>query len=209
MLQLKAIHTETFALLKEMAALPVLANFALAGGTALALQLGHRISIDLDFFTEDKFDGQTLSESLGDNFVLQDISTGENSLSCWVNYKQRCEVKLDLVRHKYRLLKPHIIVGDIQIYSVEDIAAMKLNAVANRGAKKDFYDIHALMGVYSLPELLDFFEKKYRNINSFTVVKSLTYFDDADIEPDPVSLNGMSWNQIKGDIVSNVKNGIV
>ena len=205
MLQLKSIPPETIPLLKELAARKDLGGFALAGGTALALQLGHRISIDLDFFTEDEFNGLLLCEALSGEFELQDSSTGLNSLSCWINYKQRSKVKIDFVRHNYKRLKPLINSGTVRIFALEDIAAMKLNAVANRGAKKDFYDIHALLRIFSLKELLGFFEKKYRNMNTFTVVKSLTYFDDADMEPSPISLNGISWEKIKVDIAAAIR----
>jgi predicted nucleotidyltransferase component of viral defense system len=99
-------------------------------------------------------------------------------------------------------------VGDIRLFSLEDIAAMKLNAVANRGAKKDFYDIHALLTIFSLSELIGFFEKKYQKMNSFTVVKSLAYFDDADLEPDPMSLMESPWDQIKVDIHQALRNSV-
>ena len=82
---------------------------------------------------------------------------------------------------------------------------MKLNAVANRGAKKDFYDIHALLSRFSLQELLDFFAKKYQTMNRFTVIKSLAYFDDADLEPDPMSLMAISWEQIKADMKQRLR----
>ncbi|RUM41001.1 MAG: hypothetical protein DSY80_09460 [Desulfocapsa sp.] len=208
MLQLKSIHPETFALLKELAAKKDLDCFALAGGTALALQLGHRISIDLDFFTSKKFEGRGLSEILAENFELRDCSTGLNSLSCYISYQQRSAVKTDFIRHNYPLLKPLITSEGIRIFSLEDIAAMKLNAVTNRGAKKDFYDIHALFNIFSLKELLGFFEAKYRNMNNFTVVKSLTYFDDADMEPAPVSLTKISWEKIKADIIATIRDFI-
>jgi len=97
-------------------------------------------------------------------------------------------------------LKSLLTTNGIRLFALEDIAAMKLNAVANRGAKKDFYDIHALLSRFSLPELLGFFEDKYQKMNSFTVTKSLAYFDDADLEPDPMSLMNLSWEQIKADL---------
>ena len=115
-------------------------------------------------------------------------------------------MKTDFIRHNYPRLKPFVTVGGMRLFSLEDIAAMKLNAVANRGAKKDFYDIHALLSLFSLPELLGFFEEKYQRMNSFTVTKSLAYFDDADLEPDPMSLMDITWEEIKADMKLHFRN---
>lgn len=205
MLQLTSIQPATLALLKELAARKDLACFALAGGTALALQLGHRISIDLDFFTDEKFDGQALSEVLGKDFELQNCSTGLHSLTCHIKYQRNDAIKTDFIRHHYPRLQPLITIEGIRLYSPEDIAAMKLNAIANRGAKKDFYDIHALLRIFSLKELLGFFEMKYSRKNPFTVIKSLCYFDDADMEPPPVSLTTTGWEEIKADIIAAMR----
>jgi len=199
MLRLKTIHQDTFELLKELFAGNDLNAFALAGGTALALQLGHRISIDLDFLTGKEFDSFALFERLSESFDVENSSTARNSLSLFIK-QQGSSVKTDFIRHNYPRLKSLLTTNGIRLFALEDIAAMKLNAVANRGAKKDFYDIHALLSRFSLPELLGFFEDKYQKMNSFTVTKSLAYFDDADLEPDPMSLMNLSWEQIKADL---------
>lgn len=199
MLQLKTIHQDTFELLKELCAGNDLHSFALAGDTALALQLGHRISIDLDFLTGKEFDSFALFERLSESFDLENSSTARNAVSLFIK-RQGSSVKTDFIRHNYPRLKPLLTANGIRLFALEDIAAMKLNAVANRGAKKDFYDIHALLSRFSLPELLGFFEDKYQKMNSFTVTKSLAYFDDADLEPDPMSLMNIRWEQIKGDL---------
>jgi predicted nucleotidyltransferase component of viral defense system len=97
------------------------------------------------------------------------------------------------------------IVEDVPLYSLEDIAAMKLNAIANRGAKKDFYDIHALLKCYTLQDMLRFFQQKYEQMNSLTVLKSLVYFEDADQEPDLLSLENTSWTDIKNELVKQIQ----
>ena len=199
MLQLNTIHQETFTLLQSLSACEKLKNYSLAGGTALALQLGHRISIDLDFFTTDTFDSRELYEFLREHFVVSNCVLATNSLSLYIQSKQ-AEIKVDIIRHNYPLLRSIQTFENIQILSLEDIAAMKLNAVANRGSKKDFYDIHALLEQFSLKELLSFFEQKYNQINSYTVVKSLVYFTDANAEPEPISLRKTSWDEIKTDL---------
>ncbi|HCC54586.1 MAG TPA: hypothetical protein DEQ20_06640 [Desulfobulbaceae bacterium] len=204
MLQLKTIHPETFELLRKLTAEKELDFFALAGGTALALQMGHRISIDLDFLIDQEFDSWGLFERLRPSFEIDDISSAVNSLSMFIKIRGS-SVKTDFIRHNYPRLRPLIIVEGIRLFSLEDIAAMKLNAVANRGAKKDFYDIHTLLSRFSLPELLAFFEEKYQKHNSFTVTKSLAYFDDADLEPDPRSLIGLTWQEIKADLQQKLR----
>lgn len=199
MLQLKTIDKETFALLKAISSHKELHDFSLAGGTGLALQLGHRISIDLDFFTRKTFDTTTVFEFLRKTFSVSNCIQTTNSISLYVKSHKK-EIKVDIIRHNYPLLCPIQKVDHIQIFSLEDIAAMKLNAIANRGSKKDFYDIHTLLTRYSIKELLSFFEKKYQQINSYTVVKSLVYFGDADLEPEPISLTETTWDEIKANL---------
>ena len=199
MLQLKTIHKDTFSLLTALSARKDLNSFALAGDTALALHLGHRISIDLDFIPDQLFDSFALFETIGESFDRENSSTATNSLSLFIQW-QGASVKVDFIRHNYPRLRPWLTASGIRLFSLEDIAAMKLNAIANRGAKKDFYDIHALLSCFSLPEMLSFFEEKYQKMNSFTVTKSLAYFDDADLEPDPLSLVAITWDQIKADM---------
>lgn len=207
MLRLKTIHPETFQLLKRLSAEKELDSFALAGGTALALQMGHRISIDLDFFTDTPFDALALLKSLESFFEIDDISSTDNSLSLFIKIGES-SVKTDFIRHNYPRLRPLLTVEQIRLFSLEDIAAMKLNAVANRGAKKDFHDIHILLSRFTLPELLAFFEEKYQKHNSFTVTKSLAYFDDADLEPEPRTLLGLTWQEIKADLQQKLRDTI-
>lgn len=204
MLQLKAVYPETFSLLEELSGNDPLRNFFLAGGTALALYLGHRISVDLDLFTDLKFDSNALFEDLKRSYSITSCSLSTNSLGMFIQTKKN-DVKVDFIRHSYPLLNPVQHFGDIRLFSIEDLAAMKLNAIANRGAKKDFFDIVALLDHFSLPQLLQFFEEKYTQLNCFTVLKSLIYFDDADLEPDPISLRDMRWDNIKDVILQQVK----
>ncbi len=204
MLQLKAIYKEVFTLLDSLNSHEKLQNFALAGGTALALLLGHRISVDLDLFTTDRFDSDALFEHLRDSYDVRSCSRSANSLSLFVKSQEE-EIKVDLIRHNYPQLRPVKPIDNIRIFSLEDIAAMKLNAIANRGAKKDFYDVQALLQCFRLQELLGFYKQKYEQMNSFTVVKSLVYFDDANQEPDPVSLSDVNWIDIKRKIENEIR----
>ena len=196
MLQLETIHPDTFGLLQKLSANDSLNGFALAGGTSLALQLGHRISIDLDFLSMQKFDSNSLLEKLDSQFDIENGATGKNSAALFINYK-KTSIKTDFLRHRYPLLKPINRVEEIRLYSLEDIVAMKLNAIANRGAKKDFYDIYSLLDHFSMDTMLNFFREKYSKLNCMTVIKSLAYFDDAEFEPDPVTLTGVTWENVK------------
>ncbi|WPD20965.1 MAG: nucleotidyl transferase AbiEii/AbiGii toxin family protein [Candidatus Electrothrix scaldis] len=209
MLYFNTVEPETLKLLRRIQAHEECRHFSLAGGTALSLHLGHRISVDLDLFTQDQFDSNALFESLRNSDAFQDAvsssSQTANSLSLFIKTGGP-EVKVDCIRHHYPLLMPIQCVDDIRIFSVQDIAAMKLNAIANRGCKKDFFDVHSLLERFSLPELLSFFEKKYAQVNSFTVLKSLTYFDDAELDPEPMSLVGTDWHEVKSRLYSLVKN---
>jgi len=203
MLQLKTIDSNTYLLLQELSKSAYLNDFALAGGTALALRLGHRISIDLDFFTQAVFDSVKLLDQLAKDYHISNAMVDKNTLSLYINFKGS-NVKVEFLRHDYKLLRSFIFENNIRLYAVEDIAAMKLNAIANRGSKKDFYDVYELLRIYSLPELLDFFKEKYQHFNAFTVIKSLNYFNDADMEPDPMSLGDANWNTIKRKIRNEV-----
>jgi len=198
-LYLETIHPETQTLLRSMVLLDQLQSFALAGGTGLALYLGHRVSIDLDFFTRHSFDGIEMFEFLKECYEVSNCSGSANSLSLFVQ-SDRESVKVDMLRHNYRLLQPIRVIDAIPLFSLEDIAAMKMNAIANRGAKKDFFDIHALLQHFTLQELLNFFEQKYEQLNSFTVLKSLVFFVDAENDPDPMSLQNVSWHDLKENL---------
>jgi hypothetical protein len=101
------------------------------------------------------------------------------------------------------LLFPTIAFEGIQLADERDIAAMKLDAVSSRGSKKDFIDIYFLLKKYSLAELFDIFEKKYAAIkfNKLHILKSLSYFENAEQEPMPVMLESVPWEEVKKKIV--------
>lgn len=191
MLHYDAIPDTVTSMLGRVAPLAAANGFALGGGTSLALRLGHRISVDLDWFTTDPFSPDELAEhpALERATVLRK-APGTLSLDCG-------GVKVDWLRHAYPLLEPVETIDQVPLLSLPDVAAMKLNAIANGGAKKDFYDVAELLAVHPLEKLLDWFSAKYRNSDPFAVIRSLAWFEDAEQEPDPVSLRGLSWNEVK------------
>lgn len=205
MLQLNTIHNNTYLLLEALSKRDYLKDFALAGGTSLALQLGHRISIDLDFFTLKEFNSEKLMDQLNSEFDIRDINLAKNTLNLNVHFNDQ-DIKVEFLRHNYMLLDKYLVVNNIRLYSIKDITAMKLNAIANRGSKKDFFDIYELLHKFLIVEMLDFFKEKYKNYNGFTVIKSLSYFEDANVEPDPMLINNVSWTQVKKRLISEVNN---
>jgi len=178
-------------LLVRLAADPSLGGFALGGGTSLALRFGHRVSVDLDFFTRRGFDPAALRAGLGLDGA-QSVNQAANSLTLDLE-----GTKLDFLRHAYELLEPPDVEQGVRMLSVPDVAAMKLNAVANRGAKKDFFDLAELVERHSLDRMLDWFERKYCDSDRFIVIRSLSWFEDAEAEPDPVTLRKLDWAAVK------------
>ncbi|MBI4669372.1 MAG: nucleotidyl transferase AbiEii/AbiGii toxin family protein [Elusimicrobia bacterium] len=178
--------------------MPQLEEFYLAGGTALALQLGHRISVDLDFFSSanilnDK-KRQNLKQSLqlNANFKIRQEETGTLHITVGKAF-------VSFLYYNYALLKPAKSWQAIRIASIEDIALMKIGAVIGRGAKKDFIDLYAVCKKISLPALLNLADKKFPNTADFALqaAKALVYFDDAEKDPMPQLLKPLEWNQVK------------
>lgn len=199
MLQYKTIYPATLEILRKLMLLEELDGFFLVGGTALALQLGHRISVDIDLFTLDDFDIDEMISVLSNTISMDSISRSRNSLSLDSSSTsaKNDTVEIDFIKYAYPLINPVSEVDGIRLLSIEDITAMMLSAITGRGAKKDFYDIFYLLRSYSLTEMLDFFKIKYPNTNIFQLLKSLTFFDDADLEPDPITIESIKWINVK------------
>lgn len=197
MLRLDAVPELVKARLAELSKRELL-GFSLGGGTSLALRMGHRVSVDLDFFTEDVFSPEELFErvALADATIVRNA---KNTLAVNAN-----GVKLEFLRHAYPLLAPIDLIEGVRMLSLPDVAAMKLDAIANRGSKKDFFDVVELLERYTFPDLLEYFALKYRASDPFTVIRSLVWFEDAEEEPDPVSMVGKTWEDVKAGVVAAV-----
>ena len=202
MLQYRAVYPTTLELLRKLMFLPELQDFFLVGGTALALQLGHRISIDIDLFTQKDFNTRKLFIKLNKQFNISDLNEDTNTLNFNIAFPEKSNniVKIDLIKYSYPLIKPVLEIDKIRLLTVEDIIPMKLSAVAGRGSKKDFYDIYYLLKSYSLEKMFELFKKKFPNINEFHILKSLTYFEDAELEPKPQMIKKTDWNIVKAKI---------
>jgi len=202
------MYTETIdkrakSVLAKIAKLDLIQNFYLAGGTALAIQLGHRESIDLDFFSRDKFSVHKLKYELSQVGNLSVDFEDEDTLNGMLD-----EVKISFFHYGYAQSFDLVPYEAIFLADERDIAAMKVDTISARGSKKDFVDIYFLLRKYSLAELIGFFEEKYKNIryNKLHILKSLVYFDDADGNPDPVMLVDFDWEKIKVFLEKEVRN---
>ena len=210
MLQYTTINPTTLELLKLLMQEKCLDDFNLVGGTALALQLGHRISIDLDLFSINEFDSKYILSELGKKFRSVEITEHPFSIIQKIEYPENTQnfVKVDIVKYPYKLLKQPINLDGIRLLTKEDIIPMKLSAIGSRGSKKDFFDIYFLLKEFNLGEMFTLFEQKFPNVNYFHIVKSLTYFDDADKELNPKTLIKITWEDVKKEILKHVKNMI-
>lgn len=201
------IFTETLPkatenILNKIKHIPDLQKFYLSGGTALALQLGHRESEDLDFFTREKFNTQLLQENLSKINPLESTYIEDGTLNTFLE-----KVKLQFLYYPYNLLEQPYEWNGILISSVIDIACTKLITVSDRGSKKDFIDLYVILKGKTLNELFSKLEKKYQNIkyNHTHILKSLVYFEDADTQPMPRMHIDIKWEDVKKALVEKVK----
>ena len=200
MLHIQSVRPATLDLLKKLMNADFLSDFILVGGTALALQIGHRISYDLDLFTSYNFDPKILAAKLREIIDLQISGEAENTLNALI-----AEVPVDFIRYDYPLIGKIVSNEGIRMASKEDIVCMKLSAIASRGSKKDFYDIFFLLNDYSLDEMFGFYERKYQSGERFHLLKSLVYFDDAEDDPEPIQLIPVEWKTIRKKLEDAVR----
>lgn len=181
-LEPEVISPNTLNLLHRLSKDTVTDGFRLVGGTSLALQYGHRLSIDLDFFGPDEFSSEELARDLNQRYGLIPVSQGKNTLIGIIE-----GVKVDFIRHPYPWLTDPIVYEDSLLATDFDIAAMKVNAIVNSGERvKNFYDVYFLLERFSLGEIVDAYERKYAHANGMIAMKALTYFGDIDPDRDPV-----------------------
>ncbi|OQX09685.1 MAG: hypothetical protein BWK76_21890 [Desulfobulbaceae bacterium A2] len=176
----------------------------LAGGTALALYCGHRLSVDFDWFTEHLGNPETLLQRLRDtglHYTL--LSQGRETI-----YLEIDAVQVSCIGYAYPLLEPAHAFPELSLSmaSLDDILCMKLSAVTNRGARKDFVDLHhAVTHLRPLSHYLHAYTQKFNNRDIGHVIRSLVYFADADTEPDVVMTDPISWSTIKHDFETWVR----
>ena len=202
MLFLNAIEPQTLSLLKQLQALPGLADTRLVGGTALALQLGHRISVDLDMFGKWNYteDLSNLFSAIGRTEKESGTPDGKMAFFYIDGVKVDC-VAYDM----YAWLEPPVEVNGVRLAGVRDIAAMKVNAITNRGTRKDFVDMARLLDDFSLEDIFAWYRAKYPAANPALAMRSLSYFADAETMPMPKMLIPFDWEKAKDRIRAAVR----
>ncbi|MBQ6725923.1 MAG: nucleotidyl transferase AbiEii/AbiGii toxin family protein [Bacteroidales bacterium] len=201
MLYLQTIHPDTLELLRKLSLLPELSQMRLVGGTALALQYGHRQSIDLDFFGEMTNTPDEIINKMSEFGDCVVLNNQKSILQLVVS-----GVKVDVIDYSlYKWIDSPVCENGLKLASVQDIAAMKINAIEGRGSRKDFIDVYMLLKKYSLDEILGFYKQKYPNYSIFRALLSLTFFEDAERESMPIMLIDDSWEQMKKNILSVVE----
>jgi hypothetical protein len=180
--------------LRDVQQVPLATRFYLAGGTGLALQLGHRRSVDLDFFLTEDFEVETLVQRIQQLKEFSLVSKSPSTL-----YANIGNTKVSFIAYAYPLLFPFQQFLGASVADPRDIGCMKLSAIASRGTKRDFVDLYVLAQQYGLDQLLIWFQKKYvqTNYSMVHVLKSLAYFEEAEQDPLPDILVPFSWEEAK------------
>ena len=174
-------------------------DFTLVGGTALALQIGHRISIDIDLFTDHSFESKEILDALRKTLKVELIMSRPNGMQLIVE-----NFKVDLYNWAVPFIgKPYISDG-LRLASLKDIAAFKLDAITTRKTKKDYYDLHFLLNKFSLEEMISAYKEKYPYNSSKNVIVGLSSCSAAGDDQQPQLLKPVSWIEVKARLINEV-----
>ena len=211
------LHYETVtpllkSVLDQLMSCPLFKPFYLVGGTSLSLRLGHRKSLDIDLFTNEPYgslDFSVFEKFFQNNFDYCDFTGSSNIIgfgrSYFVGKSKERNVKIDLY-YKDEIIDPCNIIDNIRIASLNDVVAMKIDVVSRKGRKKDFWDLHELLNIYSIIEMLDLHKQRYEYTHEQgQIIKNFTNFDLADEDFDPVCFKGKYWELIKLDFVELIE----
>jgi len=195
---------------KRIGILPLLGNFKeeyyMAGGTALALQIGHRDSVDFDFFKHGKIDTVELftrTKNIFQGKKVLKIQEEKNSLTVLIDK----DIKMSFFSYNYPLIKDTVEEEYLTLASIEDIACMKLSATISRATNKDYIDLYYIFKNHDLDGILRLCEKKFSDIDINLVLKSLVYFDDVEIEPIAFKHDHqIDFEEVKKFLISLIKN---
>ncbi len=203
------MHTEILNDIQQRA-LPLVAEaltdtkYYLAGGTGLALQLGHRPSVDFDWFIPQLGEPEQLFQRLKSFQIDFNIL----SVSIETVYLTIGDVQMSFIGYAYPLLRPVVVWPQtgLRLAGTDDIAGMKLSAIASRGSRKDFIDLYYLISNFrSLEEYLRLYQQKYQNRDFAHVIRSLVYFNDAETEPEIRMFHPIDWENLKSNFETWVR----
>jgi predicted nucleotidyltransferase component of viral defense system len=173
MLRKETVEPGTLDILIKLMSLEELNQFRLVGGTALSLYVGHRKSIDLDLFTDEPFDRDVILEALQNSFSNLTFADQRSSRLLFTVIEN---VKVVFVYTFEKFTSDLLTIENIRFATLSEIAALKLNAIAGRGAKKDFWDINTLLNTFSFEDMIGFYQQRYPNNSIMMPLKSITYF---------------------------------
>jgi len=197
----EVLSTEAIPVIESLA--PHLETFYLAGGSGLALQLGHRKSDDLDFFSDSMFNTDAILSLISPDKVF---FTSKGSVHCEIK-----GVRVSFLYYGVPMIHPTVSWHEIKVADYRDIVAEKIKTISQRGSKKDFIDLYAVLKMkFSVAEVCELFKRRFRDtgINYYHVLKSLIFFEDAEQEPSPlVILSGeeWKWENVKSFFMDNIK----
>jgi len=204
MIHAEVLPDEQVACLRGLAPVATGMGFYLAGGTALALHLGHRRSVDFDWFAP-CFPCQPVD--LRESLAAHGIALEPTALAEQTVHGRIGGVKVSFLEFRPPLLEPLVEWPDVscRLASCADLAAMKLLAVTQRGTKKDFVDVHALSRRMPLARMLECYQRRFGVTDTSRVLAGLCFFDDAEAEPMPVMLVPLDWETVKRDLRTMVR----
>ncbi len=197
MLYYQAIDGPTLELLKRLQSIELFKDLRLVGGTSLALQIGHRKSIDLDLFGDIDVNVLEINNALSQIGSITQLKDSKNIHIYLVN-----GIKVDIVNYTYPWLQDAVLEEGVRLAKCEDIAAMKLSAITGRGTKKDFIDLYFLLNQMPFSRILQFYLNKYHDGSLFMVMKSLIYFEDAEADSMPDMLIPVKWKIVKETLLA-------
>ena len=210
------LHYETVTpllkkVLDEIMANPIFEPFYLVGGTSLSLRLGHRVSVDIDLFTNAPYgslDFSIYEKFFQENYVYFYFTDTSNIVgldrSYYVGDSADENIKVDLYYHD-EIVDPCDVLDNIRFASLNDVVAMKVDVVSRGGRKKDFWDLHELLNIYSIPQMLDLHQQRHKYTHERNqIIANFTDFTSADEDIEPICLKGKEWELIKLDFVDAI-----
>ncbi len=198
MLFKNTVSEDLVSALNGLMQLQSLKGFCLAGGTGLALQLGHRMSVDIDLFSSLDWDKTIIKREIQEVFLL---ASPERENRWGLRYTIK-GIKVELYNWEIPFLKPFLIEDHIRLASLEDISSMKLEAIKERKERKDYYDLAILLSQFTFAEMISFYKTKYPYQDTRVVLDALSAVDEAERTLDPPMLIDLSWGQAKDKIRS-------
>lgn len=202
MLYFNTVSEELLVIIKTICGDGYFNKFRLFGGTALSLQIGHRISIDADFICDSEFDSDELILKLQQIYPNQITDIRQNKLGVYIKISG---IKVDFLSWKIPFIRPILKDAEVRLMHLEEIIATKLYAILNRGEKKDYIDIATLLDTYTLNEMISYYQEKYNNSDSSILLKYLCSFSDIDFQAEPNMLIELDWENAKKKITVAVQ----